>query len=341
MTEEQRYVIKYLYDSGKPKPAIITEIREHYGDEALSITQIYYWLRKVRLGETDLSDRGHPGRTPDESLAAVIAAKHERDRHLSARKLAKSLGISPTTVCHYFTDVLGLKLRHMRWVPHTLTLEQKDKRAQLAGSMLIALEKHRASGFHFMFTGDESWLFYHYERECVWAASWEDIGEIERPSHHQKKTMMTVFFNGSGAFSINLLPQGQKMNSNYFAENIIRPLSALCYPNGRQAHERRVSLHFDNAPIHNTKVVDDAIGSLGLKKLEHPPYSPDLAPCDFFLFGHVKGRLNGCSFATPDEIFAAVQEVINEIPPDVFARVFEEWLARLRTCRDSGGEYVE
>jgi histone-lysine N-methyltransferase SETMAR len=341
MNVEQRYVIKYLFETGMAKPAIVKQIQEHYKGNALHKTQVYYWICQVRLGREELSDLEHPGRTPDEGLAGVIAARHEKDRHLSARKLAKSLGISVATVCHYLSDVLGLKLRHMRWIPHTLTDEQKDKRAELAESMLEFLQMHRTNGFRFLFTGDKSWLFYHYDQKQMWCASWEDVEDIERPSHHQKKTMVTVFFSGAGNFTINLLPQGQKMNANYFAENVIGPLSNLCFPNGWNDGEERVTVHFDNAPIHNTKVVDEVIELLGLKKMSHPPYSPDLSPCDFFLFGYVKDRLIGCSFETPEDIFDAVMEVIHEIRPETFANVFEDWIRRLRTCIDSGGEYFE
>jgi histone-lysine N-methyltransferase SETMAR len=229
----------------------------------------------------------------------------------------------------------------MHWVPHTLTDEQKGKRAQLAGSMLAELEMHRASNFHFLYTGDESWLFYHYDQQHMWAASWEEVDDLERPSHHQKKTMLTVFFNGTGQFFMNLMPPREKMNSKYFEREIIQNLGILCYPNRRQPHARQATLHFDNAPIHNTKLVSGSLDLLGFKRLDHPPYSPDLAPCDFFLFGYVKERLNGCSFESADELFQAVEEVIRGIPPEMLAAVFDEWLSRLATCRDSGGEYCE
>jgi histone-lysine N-methyltransferase SETMAR len=341
MGEEQRYVIKFLFQGAMPGNEILKVLRQRYGMNAMGKSQMYFWIAEIKRGRTDLSDLHRPGRTPDEGLALVIAAKHEQDRHLSARQLAKSLGIAVSTVCHYLSNVLGLKLRHMRWVPHTLTVEQKAKRAQLAGSMLSELEMHRASNFHFIYTGDESWLFYHYDQQRMWVASWEDVEEIERPSNHQKKTMLTVFFNGSGQFMMNLLPAREKMNSKYFEKEIIQTLGASCYPNGLQAPGSQVTLHFDNAPIHNTKLVSDSLEFLGFNRLDHPPYSPDLAPCDFFLFGYVKEKLIGSAFDSPDDLFSAVEEIILGISPQVLVNVFNEWLLRLATCRDSGGEYVE
>jgi hypothetical protein len=52
-----------------------------------------------------------------------------------------------------------MKCRHLRCVPHTLTAAQKVVRIELAQRMLQALAKHERSHCHFLFTGDESWMF--------------------------------------------------------------------------------------------------------------------------------------------------------------------------------------
>jgi hypothetical protein len=63
----------------------------------------------------------------------------------------------------------------------------------------------------------------------------------------------------------------------------------MCSSDGRKIHERKVMLHFDNGLIHNAEGVQEYLTGLGFKRLEHPPYSLDLAPYDFFLFGAMKG----------------------------------------------------
>ena len=42
--------------------------------------------------------------------------------------------------------------------------------------------------------------------------------------------------------------------------------------------------HQDNAPVHNSILVKDYLTKMGIKTVPQPPYSPDLAPCDFCLF---------------------------------------------------------
>jgi histone-lysine N-methyltransferase SETMAR len=102
--------------------------------------------------------------------------------------------------------------------------------------------------------------------------------------------MLSVFFNGTSQFPIDILPEGMKIDTDYFADNIIDKMARLCSPQGRQSRERRVMVLFDNAPIHCTPTIRDRMAAAELERMEHPLYSPDLAPCDFFLFGHVKGK---------------------------------------------------
>jgi hypothetical protein len=78
-----------------------------------------------------------------------------------------------------------------------------------------------------------------------------------------------------------------------------------------------------------------------LEWMEHPPYSPDLTPCGFFLFGHVKGKLMGKQPETSEDLISEVRNIIEDICPDVLKSVFESWKGRLLDCWNSGGEYVE
>jgi hypothetical protein len=52
-------------------------------------------------------------------------------------------------------------------------------------------------------------------------------------------------------------------------------------------------LHFDNALMHWIGTIRDRTAAAKLEWIEHPLYDPELAPCDFFLFGYVKGQLVG------------------------------------------------
>jgi hypothetical protein len=76
------YVINFFTDKGMPAVEITSRLRDHYGEDALSRTQIYFWINEIKRGRTDLNNIANPGREPDEGLAGVIAAKLDAGPHL-------------------------------------------------------------------------------------------------------------------------------------------------------------------------------------------------------------------------------------------------------------------
>lgn len=75
--------------------------------------------------------------------------------------------------------------------------------------------------------------------------------------------------------------------------------------------------------------------------IEHPPYSPDLAPCDFFLFPRFKKNMKGQRFATVEEVKQKSQSELKAIPVSEYQNCFEEWKARLQKCIAVNGCYFE
>jgi hypothetical protein len=61
-------------------------------------------------------------------------------------------------------------------------------------------------------------------------------------------------------------------------------------------------LHDDNAPSHRALVTREFLAHKSIITLPHPPYSPDLAPCNFFLFLKMKLQLNGHRFDRVEKI---------------------------------------
>ncbi|UYV73814.1 hypothetical protein LAZ67_11000993 [Cordylochernes scorpioides] len=75
--------------------------------------------------------------------------------------------------------------------------------------------------------------------------------------------------------------------------------------------------------------------------MPQPPYSPDLAPCDFFLFPKLKRPMKGRRYATLDEIKTASKEELKKILKNDFLKCFEDWKNRWHNCIISHGDYFE
>ena len=76
---------------------------------------------------------------------------------------------------------------------------------------------------------------------------------------------------------------------------------------------------------------------MGMKTVPHPSYSPDLAPCDFWLFP----KLRGCRYETIEKMKEAVMKVIDTLTQEDFYGAFQKLLERCNKCIVAGGDYFE
>jgi len=73
----------------------------------------------------------------------------------------------------------------------------------------------------------------------------------------------------------------------------------------------------------------------------HPPYSPDLAPCDFYLFPKVKNIMRGVHFVDVDTIKRETTKPLKELTKGDMQHCFQEWEKSCTKWILSGGEYLE
>jgi hypothetical protein len=105
--------------------------------------------------------------------------------------------------------------------------------------------------------------------------------------------------------------------------------------------EQTLLLHRDNIPSHISVLTHQFLAKNKIGVIPHPPYSPDLAPCDFFLFPKLKLKLKGCWFDTIEEIQAELQRVLDTLTEKDFQEPFKKWRRRWDRCLCAGGNYFE
>lgn len=79
---------------------------------------------------------------------------------------------------------------------------------------------------------------------------------------------------------------------------------------------------------------------MNIERLPQPPYSPDICPNDFFLYGYIKNNLKGHRFKTRDELIQAVLEIIQKIEKSTWIAVYNQWMERLQKVIDNNGDYA-
>ena len=105
-----------------------------------------------------------------------------------------------------------------------------------------------------------------------------------------------MFFS-SQCFLLNHdVPIHNTVNAEYYACIIQINLIKATRKKQPDLLQRGVILHQDNTPAHKAKLVQEILQKLNIETLAHPPYSPDLAPCDFWLFPVLKDSLRGTRY---------------------------------------------
>jgi hypothetical protein len=104
--------------------------------------------------------------------------------------------------------------------------------------------------------------------------------------------MLTVFWGIRGVRLINWLPHGASFNGAYFNENILQPMASEFHAREEKKHCLWPLVHMDNARPYMSKRNLGRIEELRFKRVTHPPFGPEIAPSDFFLFGWLKGELS-------------------------------------------------
>ena len=102
-----------------------------------------------------------------------------------------------------------------------------------------------------------------------------------------------------------------------------------------------VHLLHDNASSHKCEVVKSFLASEKVKVLNHPPYSPDLSPCDFFLFPRLKKMLSGNKYTSRSFLGSAIYQCLQQIPKEDYLSAFRDWVKRLQNCVTVKGDTLK
>jgi hypothetical protein len=86
--------------------------------------------------------------------------------------------------------------------------------------------------------------------------------------------------------------------------------------------------------------VQKVLAKHGAAQLQQPPYSPDLAPCDFFLFLRFKKVLKGQLFEATEDIKRNSTKTLLDIPIEEFVKCFQQWQKRWAKCVAAEANYM-
>ena len=120
-----------------------------------------------------------------------------------------------------------------------------------------------------------------------------------------------------------------------------RPLTRIRQVRTAKFQSNEWFLLHDNAPSHNAAILKKLLANRNVAVLHHPPYSPDLAPANYFLFPKLIFSLKGRHFQRVEEIQCAVTRELNNISKTAFLEGMKKLKEHANKCIDQGGMYFE
>lgn len=344
---EFRVLMKHYFLMGKSAADTKKWLDECYADSAPAEATIRKWFAKFRTGHMSTEDDERSGRPKEAVTDENIKKIHKMildDRKLKLHEIAEALKISKERVGHIIHEYLDMQKLCAKWVPRVLTINQKQQRIDDSEACLQLITHNKPDFFRRYVTIDETWL-HHYTPEsnrqsAEWTARDEPAPKRGKTQQSAGKVMASVFWDAHGIIFIDYLEKGKTINSDYYI-GLLERLKAEIAKKRPQMKKKKVLLHQDNAPCHKSLKTMAKLHELGFQLLPHPPYSPDLAPSDFYLFSDLKRMLAGKKIGSNEEVITETEAYFAAKPKEFYKSGIEKLEGRYNRCIAMEGNYVE
>lgn len=344
---ELRIMIKHFVKEGLKAAEIKLRLDELYRDLSPTRNTLYYWIRQIKMGRLDFHNEVYAGREISVSTPEMVKKVQQivlGDRRLKLSEIATQVYASRSSIYKILRHDLNMRKISARWVPKLLSAEQMRYRVQCAQSFLDRCGEEPDSVFRQIVTGDETMVLYFdplTKRDSMeWRCPHEPLPIKARVQQSRRKIMATIFWDYAGILMVDFKEEGTTVNGEHYA-CLLRRLGSAIAEKRPGKLRRRVLLIHDNAPVHTAAVAKAAVASCGFEEIPHPPYSPDMAPSDYYLFWDLKKELRGLRFSTDNEVFDAVLGFFDKKTSEYYYSGIAELYKRSEKCIRIKGSYVE
>ena len=164
----------------------------------------------------------------------------------------------------------------------------------------------------------------------VWLAENEPCPEVLKTGFSSRKRMFTIFFSSQGPVVVDIMPDKATITATYYTTSVLPKNVLHIQSTARTRPPSQIQLHRDNAAPHKAHITQTYLDENGIRLMEHPPYSPDLAACDFWLFPKIKSALAGKPFSRIQDLAKAVHSEMRAMPASEYRECFQKW--RMQRC---------
>lgn len=326
----------YEFKNGLKAAEAARRICIAFGKDAVSDEVARFWFRRFKTGNECIEDEQRQGR-PE------TCTNEEIQQYLAQNPRATCLEMGQAFNCDESTIRKRLHAQNFikkldKWVPHKLTEENKITRLTIANS-LIARNKAEPI-IDRIITCDEKWIEYDNSRRSgQWVERGKPGGTMPKKDLHPKKILITVWWTARGIVHIDYLPRGQTITSNVYCHEIDSVHQKLIQRRASLVNRKGVLLLHDNARPHVALETQRKLHEVNWEALPHPPYSPDISPCDYFLFLSLSNFLANKRFGSEDELKNEVNLFFESKDQNFYSHGMYLLVERWQKIVDSNGDY--
>ena len=333
--DEIRAYIKAHSKPGCSLKKLMTEISTAFGPSCVSYDTVRRWKKKFESDVESIKNASKSGRPKSASRKEIVSKIMEiieGDARFTFRDIARKVGISLSTVHLILKKHLKVRKISARWVPHLLTDEQKRQRVKVAEKLLQMFPKYDKNAN--VVTGDETWVHYFEPvrkvSNKIWATKHSKRPIITKRPLSTKKVLYAIFFSDEGVAIKVPVKKGKSITGKYYKDVVLKKLKKYYQKRRPATGFKHVRLLHDNALAHTFAIVTVFLKKAKVTVLPHPPYSPDLAPCDFFLLPKLKAFLAGRKYQSRQALGSAIHQYLITVPKSVYRDAFKKWIHRLK-----------
>ena len=153
--------------------------------------------------------------------------------------------------------------------------------------------------------------------------------------------MYSFFWNYNDVILKGSVPAGTTITKTYYANLLINKLHPEIKKRRRGLISTGVIFHHDNTSAHISYHVLSTIRNLRYELLRHPPYSPDLAPSDYYLFPLLKEYFKARRYEDRSALASSIHQCLNGLSEDDFTAAIQQLPEPWRKCISVDGRYSE
>ena len=313
-TLEEQNAIKFCFKLGKNATETSGMLQTAFRLSCMNRASVFAWHKRFKEGRESVRDDEKCGRSKEVrtwDLIGQIKNFMDKDCRVSIETISSQFDVSVGTVHTIIREELKMWKICAKFVPRVLREDQKERRHD--SREMVELINPDPAVLDALVTCDESWIYCYDPETKRQSSQWKHAGSPRpkkaRQSKSTHKLLMIPFFDSTGIIYMHWVPTRQTVNKEYYVE-VLRKFRKR-FRRKRPALFKSGQWHFhqNNAPVHNSILVTDYLTKMGIKTVLQPPYSPDLGPCDCWLFPKLKEKLRGCCYETIEEMKEAVTKV--------------------------------